>query len=1091
MTASFKHLRDLHKEESPLLLKSGYGLTSKALNTSSFERQDVKLVLQVFNPHVAEALAARKGHTDFQHATATAEFIKIILRWWSIINVKTPSKGFHHRNVYEEPMSNHTDDPKASFLSAFITWLDVWEFYRHDTGVVTQETLSALRLSAQSLLALVKYCVSELHFKYILLGKVQTDPLESRFGQYRQMAGGQYDISVRQLCETEGKIHLENALPRMSNDDLRGIEDTDSVRDAGTSFSVHVSDTDLDELRAQMPVIGYVGPLRGHKLPAKEAGRFQEIKEKAAQSGSSEQKSPDIDESFYSRQLYVLGRDAMARMAQSDVLISGMGGLGIEIAKNIVLAGVRSVTIHDEAACTAADLSSQYFLSEDSVGQNRASASETSLAQLNQYVQVTTHMEPLTNDFLKKFSVVVLTETPLEAQLSMATFTHENDIPLIVADTRGLAGQIFCDFGDTFRVLDPDGETPRVVMISSISEKPLKESLVNPEFSTCDSANANRGAQLHLGFQVLHAFQEAHQRLPLSWNMTDAAEVVQMAKEKNALQTNPLSEVDERIITLLCCVSSGSLCPVQSVIGSVAAQEVMKACSGKFTPIHQWFYFDAFECLPQKEAVSEVYANAMELTRYDAQARVFGSDVVTRLLGQNYFVRYRRGAPPTMAPGGSGSRLLRGLPRQPLDAGPFWELVMSWSQSSSVVEDPDPRASRDTATAYAEGSTSDDHSADNVWVWKRKFPTPQLIVVTDLVKCEKVPLPQPSLVLRVPTSGAVGAGAVGCELLKNFAMMGLGAACGSIHVTDMDVVERSNLNRQFLFRTEDIDNLNTVSDVIRHCRTFEALKTRRITPKFGRLANVTTVASVDASPQTDLSATIRQIVREELLRHEEQTRYAVPRCASVAFRDAVCASPPATWQHSVNAADCNSYRHDPHYGQTEQRHYDSIDRRFDQHPRDVRPRRPSTAYDTQGEGMSYSQPVAAVEYFNQRPEVRPLPVCYNCGTPGHIARYCNRRRAFSNGQSGSFMQHGGRAMDTNRPGNTTFEGYFREEGSRHFPLDSYSGEQERYRNRYRSPASERTLTPPPAFRASRSPSPRRRVTSSSPRRRFASPPPGN
>ncbi|KAH8031548.1 hypothetical protein HPB51_019118 [Rhipicephalus microplus] len=204
MTASLRHLRDLHKEESPLLLKSGYGLTSKALNPSSFERQDVKLVLQVFNLHVAEALAARKGHTDFQHATATTEFIKIILRWWSIVNVKTPSKGFHHRNVYEEPVSNQTDDPNASFLSAFITWLDVW----HDIGVFTQETLSALRLSAQSLLASVKYCVSELHFKYVLLGKVQTDPLESRFGQYRQMAGGQYHICVRQLCETEGRIRL-------------------------------------------------------------------------------------------------------------------------------------------------------------------------------------------------------------------------------------------------------------------------------------------------------------------------------------------------------------------------------------------------------------------------------------------------------------------------------------------------------------------------------------------------------------------------------------------------------------------------------------------------------------------------------------------------------------------------------------------------------------------------------------------------------------------------------------------------------------------------------------------------------------------
>ena len=47
----------------------------------------------------------------------------------------------------------------------------------------------------------------------------------------------------------------------------------------------------------------------------------------------------------------------------------------------------------------------------------------------------------------------------------------------------------------------------------------------------------------------------------------------------------------------------------------------------------------------------------------------------------------------------------------------------------------------------------------------------------------------------------MGAGAIGCELLKNFAMMGV--ACGEggvVYVTDMDVIEKSNLNRQFLFR---------------------------------------------------------------------------------------------------------------------------------------------------------------------------------------------------------------------------------------------------------------------------------------------------
>ena len=51
----------------------------------------------------------------------------------------------------------------------------------------------------------------------------------------------------------------------------------------------------------------------------------------------------------------------------------------------------------------------------------------------------------------------------------------------------------------------------------------------------------------------------------------------------------------------------------------------------------------------------------------------------------------------------------------------------------------------------------------------------------------------------------VGAGALGCELLKNFAMMGV--ACGEsgkIIVTDNDHIEKSNLSRQFLFRSHHI-----------------------------------------------------------------------------------------------------------------------------------------------------------------------------------------------------------------------------------------------------------------------------------------------
>lgn len=51
----------------------------------------------------------------------------------------------------------------------------------------------------------------------------------------------------------------------------------------------------------------------------------------------------------------------------------------------------------------------------------------------------------------------------------------------------------------------------------------------------------------------------------------------------------------------------------------------------------------------------------------------------------------------------------------------------------------------------------------------------------------------------------IGAGAIGCELLKNYAMIGLGVGSkGGIILTDPDVIEVSNLNRQFLFREKHL-----------------------------------------------------------------------------------------------------------------------------------------------------------------------------------------------------------------------------------------------------------------------------------------------
>ena len=183
----------------------------------------------------------------------------------------------------------------------------------------------------------------------------------------------------------------------------------------------------------------------------------------------------NVDEALYSRQLYVIDNESMKKMQKSTVLIAGMNGLGVEAAKNTILAGVKSVTILDNSIVKINDLSSNFYLTQESVGkQTRAQTCIAQLKSLNRYVDVNyIDDKDITLQQLiesKKYDVIVLVSYPLKQVINYNKMAHSLNLKFISCDSCGVFGQVFVDFGEAFECTDLTGEQPMQGMVVNVSK---------------------------------------------------------------------------------------------------------------------------------------------------------------------------------------------------------------------------------------------------------------------------------------------------------------------------------------------------------------------------------------------------------------------------------------------------------------------------------------------------------------------------------------------------------------------------------------------------------------------------------------------
>ncbi|KAN0062349.1 E1 ubiquitin-activating protein [Thecaphora frezii] len=475
-----------------------------------------------------------------------------------------------------------------------------------------------------------------------------------------------------------------------------------------------------------------------------------------------------IDEALYSRQLYVLGHDAMKRMAVSNVLVIGLRGLGAEVAKNIALAGVKSITLFDPTPVSIADLSTQFFLRPEDVATRvrRDHATQPRLAELNTYVPIRVLEDAeLTQDVLRRFQVVVTTDATFDEQLKINDLTHASGTHFISAEVRGLFGSVFNDFGPEFACIDPTGEQPLSGMIVSVASD--KEGLV----TTLDETRHGLEDGDYVTFSEVQGME--------GLNGCEPRRVTVKGPYTFTIgDTSGLGEYKRGGIFTQ--VKMPKKIAFKSLRESAKQPEFLISDFAKFdrpAALHAGFqalsaFHQKHSRLPRPRNTEDAVA-VLEATKQIFQASGQEGELPEKVIRELAFQATGDLSPMVAFIGGF-------VAQEALKAcsGKFHPLVQHMyvdsleSLPSSVPELPE--------SEFAPlGSRYDGQIAVLGRAFQQKIANARQFLV--------------------------GSGAIGCEMLKNWSMMGLGSGPeGIIHVTDMDTIEKSNLNRQFLFRAKDV-----------------------------------------------------------------------------------------------------------------------------------------------------------------------------------------------------------------------------------------------------------------------------------------------
>ena len=189
---SWRDFKDVYVEDSKLKgnLRKTPKLAYETLYPANNE-QNVILALAVFHDTTIAAFKSYFPRKD------VASFLTLISCSWKIVN----SKQQFHPDSLANAVTLH--DKKLNFLQNYADWLEKWLQNGSTPFRFSKHTMTAMIRTLRSQILLIKELFVDQDYKYISTARLQNDPIERRFSQYRQLNGGYFLVSLREVWLSE------------------------------------------------------------------------------------------------------------------------------------------------------------------------------------------------------------------------------------------------------------------------------------------------------------------------------------------------------------------------------------------------------------------------------------------------------------------------------------------------------------------------------------------------------------------------------------------------------------------------------------------------------------------------------------------------------------------------------------------------------------------------------------------------------------------------------------------------------------------------------------------------------------------------